>query len=55
MGSFQYLSQILLGQLRSNTRVINGSEFPLWLKLKDEKGLKSHAEVITFLQADNLT
>lgn len=42
-------SQILLDWQSSKTRVSIGSAFPWWCKLKDEKGLKSHPEVTTFL------
>lgn len=44
-----YLSQMQLDQQRSQTRVSVGSAFPLWAKLKDQKGLKRHVEVATFL------
>lgn len=48
-GSFHYPPQILLKQQRSKTRVNISSAFPQWSELKDEKGVRSHAEVTTFL------
>lgn len=49
MGSYCYPSQILSDQQKSKTRVNMGSGFPQWSMLKDEKALKRHAEVVTFL------
>ncbi|KAL7389630.1 hypothetical protein ABVT39_007412 [Epinephelus coioides] len=44
-----YMSQIRADQQRSRTRVNIGQAFERWCQLKEEKGLKSHAEVAAFL------
>lgn len=47
--SIHYESQILLKRQRSKTRVNISPAFPQWSELKDEKGVRSHAEVTTSL------
>lgn len=42
-------SEVVLDQQRNKNRVSIGSAFLWWSKMKDKKGLKSHAEVATFL------
>lgn len=42
-------SKVLLDQQRNKNRVSIGSAFLCWSKMKDEKGLRSHAEVATFV------
>lgn len=46
---FLCLSQTLSDRQKSKTGVNTGSAFPLWSKVRDEKGLKTHVEVATFL------
>ncbi|KAM9314880.1 uncharacterized protein KZ484_024588 [Pholidichthys leucotaenia] len=46
---FRYPSQLRQDKLRSKTRINIGSAFDRWCQLKNIKGLKTHAEVATFL------
>lgn len=46
---FLCLSQTFSDRQKSKTGVSTGSAFPLWSKVRDKKGLKTHVEVATFL------
>lgn len=55
MGSFRSLSQIPFDQQWCNTQVNISSASLRWSKLKDKNGLKTHAEITTFLLESLLT
>lgn len=46
---FLCLSQTFSDWQKTKTGVNTGPAFPLWSKMRDKKGLKTHVEVATFL------